>query len=69
MKQITLSVEEKKYKTFMNLIETLDYVSIADETSIPMTQQQEVESRVNLLQSGEMTSRSWEEAKEAVFNR
>jgi hypothetical protein len=69
MKQITLSVEDNKYKAFLNLIQTLEYVSITDETSIPASQQQEVENRLKLLQTTEMTSRSWEEAKLDVFTR
>lgn len=69
MKQITLSVEDNKYKAFLNLIQTLEYVSITDETSIPASQQQEVENRLKLLQTTEMTSRSWEEAKLDVFMR
>lgn len=69
MKQITLSVEDNKHKAFLNLIQTLEYVSITDETSIPASQQQEVENRLKLLQTTEMTSRSWEEAKLDVFTR
>jgi hypothetical protein len=69
MKQITLSIKENKYKAFLNLIQTLDYVSISDEKSIPLPQQEEVEHRLNLLQTGEMQSRSWEDAKLEVFKR
>lgn len=69
MKNITLSIEENKYKAFLNLIQTLDYVSIADEKSIPATQQEEVENRLKLIQAGEMQSRSWEEAKLEVFKK
>lgn len=69
MKHITLSIEESKYKAFLSLIQSLDYVSIADEIAIPLAQQEEVENRLKLIQSGEMQTRSWEEAEQAIFKR
>jgi hypothetical protein len=43
MKQITLNIDETKFKTFVNFIKTLDYVSVSDEIDIPLEQQQEVD--------------------------
>lgn len=69
MKQITLSIDESKFKAFLNFIKTLDYVSVSDEIDIPTEQQQETESRIKLLQEGKMKTRSWNEAKQDVFKR
>lgn len=69
MKQITLNIDESKFKAFLNFIKTLDYVSVSDEIDIPTEQQQETESRIKLLQEGKMKTRSWNEAKQDVFKR
>lgn len=69
MKQITLNIDESKFKAFLNFIKTLDYVSVSDQIDIPTEQQQETESRIKLLQEGKMKTRSWNEAKQDVFKR
>ena len=70
MKQITLNIDESKFKTFLNLIKTLEYVSISTEdTEISLEQQQESERRFKLIQEGKMKTRSWEEAKQTIFKR
>ncbi len=70
MKQITLNIDENKFKIFLNFIKTLEYVSVSDEEiTIPLEQQQEVEERLKLIQEGKMKTRSWNEAKKEIFKR
>jgi len=69
MKQITLNIDETKFKAFISFIKTLDYVSVSDEIDIPIEQQQEVERRLKLVQEGKMKTRSWSEAKQDIFKR
>jgi len=69
MKQITLNIDETKFKAFLNFIKTLDYVSVSDETNIPLEQQEEVQRRLELVQEGKMKTRSWSDAKQDIFKR
>jgi hypothetical protein len=69
MKQITLNIDETKFKAFLNFIKTLDYVSVSDETNIPLEQQEEAQRRLELVQEGKMKTRSWSEAKQDIFKR
>jgi hypothetical protein len=69
MKQITLNIDETKFKDFLNFIKTLDYVAVSDETNIPLEQQEEVQRRLELIQEGKMKTRSWSEAKQDIFKR
>jgi len=67
MKQLTLHIDESKFKAFLDFIKTLDYVSVSDELTIPTTQQQETEKRLKLVQDGTMKTRDWNEAKHDLF--
>lgn len=67
MKQITLNIDETKFKEFMNLLKSLDYVSVSNEIEIPHEHQLEVNRRVKLFDEGKMKTRSWEEAKKDIF--
>ena len=69
MKQIILNIEESKFKAFLSFIKTLDYVSVSKEDSIPEWQQQEVNKRLQLIEKGEMKTRSWDEAKKDIFKK
>lgn len=69
MKQITLNIDESKFKAFLSFIKTLDYVSVSDEIDIPLEQQQEAERRLKLVQEGKMKTRSWNQAKQDIFKR
>jgi hypothetical protein len=69
MKQITLNVDESKFKAFLSFIKTLDYVSVSDEMDIPVEQQQEVNRRAKLIEEGKMKTKSWKDAKEDLFKR
>lgn len=65
--KITLDIQDSKFDAFLSFIKTLDYVSINQEHTIPQWQQEEVNRRMQLLDKGEMKTRSWEEAKNDIF--
>ena len=67
MKQLILDIEESKFKTFLSFIKTLDYVSVSEEEAIPQWQQEEVNRRLQLIEEGDMKTRSWDEAKKDIF--
>jgi len=67
MKQIILNIADKKFKAFIEFIKTLDYVSISKEEEIPQWQQEEVNDRLELVDQGEMKTRSWDEAEKDIF--
>ena len=68
--EITLEIQDNRFNAFLNLIKTLDYVSIKkQDDTIPQWQQDEVNKRLALVNSGEMKTRSWDEAKEDIFKR
>ena len=51
------------------LIKTLNYVSVNQKNAIPRWQQDEVNRRLQLIEKGEIKTRSWDEAKKHVFKR
>ncbi|MDR9399041.1 addiction module protein [Salibacter sp.] len=66
-KQVVLSIEESKYKKFLSLLETLDYVTITEQHEIPEWQKNEVSNRKKLIKKDVMKTRSWEEAENDIF--
>ena len=69
MKQIVLNIEESKFKAFFSFIQTLDYVSVSEEEAIPAWQQEEVNKRKQLIENGQMKTRSWDEAQKEIFKK
>ena len=70
MKQLILNIEESKFNAFLSFIKTLDYVSAcSQEEDIPQWQQDEVNSRLEFIEKGEMKTRSWNEAKKNIFKK
>jgi hypothetical protein len=67
--RITLDIQDNRFDTFLSFIKTLDYVSINKEDTIPQWQQDEVNKRLELINSGEMKTRSWNEAKKDIFKK
>lgn len=67
MKQITLQIEDSKFEAFKSFLETLNYVSITDNDTVPQWQQDEVSRRAKLIETGKMSTRNWEEAREDIF--
>jgi predicted nucleotide-binding protein (sugar kinase/HSP70/actin superfamily) len=81
MKQITLNIEESKFKAFLTYIKSLDYVSVSkeitskyknlenSESEIPKWQEDVVNKRLKDIDSGEMKTRSWDKAKKDIFKK
>lgn len=68
--KITLEIQDSRFNTFLDFIKTLDYVSIKkEEDAIPKWQQDEVNKRLDLINSGKMKTRSWDEAKKDIFKK
>jgi len=67
--KVTLDIQDSRFDTFLSFIQTLDYVSINMEEVIPQWQQDEVNKRLELINSGEMKTRSWDEAKKDIFKK
>lgn len=67
--KITLDIQDSRFDTFLSFIQTLDYVSIKKEDVIPQWQQDEVNRRLELIDKGEMKTRSWNEAKNDIFKK
>ena len=67
--KITLDIKEKNLSKFLELIGSLEYVSLSKEQNIPQAQIDEVNRRLELIDKGEMKTRSWDEAKHDVFKR
>lgn len=70
MKQLILNIDESKFSTFLSFIKTLDYVSISNEKEdIPGWQQEEVNRRIQLIESGQMEMNKWSEVKKSIFKK
>ncbi len=67
--KITLDIQDSRFDTFLSFIKTLDYVSINQDNEIPHWQQDEVNRRLQLIDKGEMKTRSWDEAKKDIFKK
>ena len=67
--KITLDIQENRFNTFLDFIKTLDYVSVKKEDTTPEWQQEEVSNRLQLIEKGEMKTRSWHEAKKDIFKK
>lgn len=69
MRPLLLHIEDSKYKAFLSYVRTLDYVSVDEGDDIPQWQQEEVARRLELIESGKMTARSWDKASRDVFRK
>jgi len=69
--KLTLDIDDNKFNTFLAFIKTLDYVSVGknEDLSIPQWQQEEVNKRLAMIESGEMETRDWEEAQKDIFKK
>jgi hypothetical protein len=67
--KITLDIQDSRFDTFLSFIQTLDYVSIKEENVIPQWQKDEVNKQLQLIDKGEMKTRSWDEAKNDIFKK
>lgn len=69
MRPLLLHIEDSKYKAFLSFVRTLDYVSVDEVQDIPQWQQDEVARRLELIESGKMKARSWDEASKDIFKK
>lgn len=69
MTQIVLNIEDDKLNTFMEFIKTLNYVTVSKEDAVPQWQIDKVESRLHKINSGEMKTRPWNEARTDIFKK
>lgn len=69
MRPLLLHIEDSKYKAFLSYVRTLDHVSVDEGDDIPQWQQEEVARRLELIESGKMTARSWDEASKDIFGK
>jgi hypothetical protein len=68
MKEVTLKIPDKKLGFFLELMKELGF-EVQDDIVIPDEQQEEVNKRLKLVDSGEMSIRNWEEAEKEIFRR
>jgi hypothetical protein len=52
--KITLDIQDKSLNKFLELIGSLEYVSVSKEQEIPQAQMDEVNRRLELIAKGEM---------------
>ncbi len=69
MRPLLLPIEDSKYKAFLSFVRTLDYVSVDEIQNISQWQQDGVARRLELIESGKMTARSWDEASKDIFRK
>lgn len=68
--KVTLNIKDNKPSAFINFIKSLDFIKVEDsEQSIPQWQQDEVTQRLDMIENGEMITRSWDEAKKDIFKK
>jgi hypothetical protein len=67
--RITLDIPDNKYKFFLELVNSLDFIKIEESEAVPQWQQDEVARRLDLIEKGELKTRSYEEAKKDIFKR
>lgn len=66
MKEITIRVAEEKLDFFYEIMNQLE-LDKAELPSVSKKQQKELERRIDLLKSGEMTARPWSEVKNDIL--
>ncbi len=69
-KTIYIDESNKYAKAFLSYLKSLDFVRIEEkeEVVIPQSQINETRRRISLINSGEITTRSWDEAKKEIFD-
>jgi len=50
-------------------MKTFNSISTSKEEEIPLWQQEEVKERLELVDKGEMKTRSWDEAEKDIFKK
>lgn len=68
MRQLTINVPDDKIDFFIELFENLG-ITTTEDFDVPKWQVNEVQRRMDLMEKGEIKSRSWDEAKKDIFKR
>lgn len=58
MKQLTLQIDENKFKAFLEFIKTLDYVKIEDQEEKAIEELRNSLHQVKLMKEGKLTKQS-----------
>lgn len=58
MKQVTLNVDDSKFKAFLEFIKTLDYVKVEDVEEMALEELQSSLKQVKLMQEGRLPKQS-----------
>ena len=58
MKQVTLNISDKKFKTFMEFIKTLDYVKVEEVEETALQELQSSLNQVKLMKEGKLPKQS-----------
>ncbi len=69
-KTIHIDESNKYAQAFLDYLKSLDFVKIEEneDVVIPQSQIKETRRRISLVNSGEITTRSWDEAKKEIFD-
>ncbi len=68
MKQITLTIAENKFKTFLDFIKTLNYVEVVDAKDVAIKELQNSLKQVKLIQSGKLPKKSIDQLLDEFSN-
>lgn len=68
MKEIILKVPDHKVDFIKELIEQLG-LDLYEKPEISEEQREEIKKRLELVDSGEMSTRDWKKAKKEIFKR
>ncbi len=68
MKQITLTIAENKFKTFLDFIKTLNYVEVVDTKAVAIKELQNSLKQVKLIQSGKLPKKSIDQLLDEFSN-
>ncbi len=58
MKQVTLHIEDSKFRTFIEFLKTLDYVKVEDSNSKVMKELESSLEQVRLIKEGKLPKKS-----------
>jgi cystathionine beta-lyase family protein involved in aluminum resistance len=58
MKEVTLQVDKKKFKTFLDFVKTLEYVEVVDEEQSALEEFEISLQQVKLMQEGKIPKQS-----------
>lgn len=68
MRQLTINVPDDKIDFFIELFENLG-ITTTEDFDVPKWQVNEVQRRMDLMEKGEIKSRSWDKAKKDIFKK